>query len=224
MCFSLNPPRLRLLRTWHYQQVKMILRDSQVRDWPLPAHCGAQDWQCCLRDMSHVLLKATKYSKHRWNCTFNFVTSKKKNWYQVVIRKWHDLQEKKNFPECFYIKLEDQRDHKRYLPTLLSPDGKRQEIQLKRRGSDSKLLTSVQHICPLLWNGKKSPCVPLCTVILNARKQDPSILEKSGKCSIEAAEEGSYGGLKEETLPGKQEQQGERATVLSQPCGLGHVL
>ncbi|XP_054940316.1 uncharacterized protein [Physeter macrocephalus] len=201
MCFSLNPPRLRLLRTWHYQQVKMILRDSQVRDWPLPAHCGAQDWQCCLRDMSHVLLKATKYSKHRWNCTFNFVTSKKKNWYQVVIRKWHDLQEKKNFP-----------------------DGKRQEIQLKRRGSDSKLLTSVQHICPLLWNGKKSPCVPLCTVILNARKQDPSILEKSGKCSIEAAEEGSYGGLKEETLPGKQEQQGERATVLSQPCGLGHVL
>ncbi|XP_028347787.1 uncharacterized protein [Physeter macrocephalus] len=106
----------------------------------------------------------------------------------------------------------------------MTTDGKRQEIQLKRRGSDSKLLTSVQHICPLLWNGKKSPCVPLCTVILNARKQDPSILEKSGKCSIEAAEEGSYGGLKEETLPGKQEQQGERATVLSQPCGLGHVL
>lgn len=30
--------------------------------------------------------------------------------------------------------------------------------------------------------------------------------------------------LRDETLPGKQEQHGEWATVLSQPRGLGHVL
>ena len=45
------------------------------------------------------------------------------------------------------------------------------------------------------------------------RKQDPSLLEKSGKCSIKAAEEGSHAlshdGVKKEALPGKQEQPGE---------------
>lgn len=59
-------------------------------------------------------------------------------------------------------------------------------------------------------------------------KEDPSIFEKSGKCSIEAAEEGSHSmphdGLRDETLPGKQEQHRKGATVLSQPHGLGYVL
>ena len=32
-----------------------------------------------------------------------FKEKKKKNWYQVVTRKWHDLQEKKNFPGEYFL-------------------------------------------------------------------------------------------------------------------------